>query len=124
MIIPNSERKNQILEDFTAEMKSYVYSNQKTNELEPIFCASCDCIQTYENEMRIIKIDEFALLCDKCNMDANRLEPFYPSQLLDSYRLQKDKRLQNYVLSPSTLIDDTNDTTRICNACYSILEKE
>ena len=57
MIIPNSERKNQILEDFTAEMKSYVYSNQKTNELEPIFCASCDCIQTYENEMRIIKID-------------------------------------------------------------------
>ena len=124
MIIPNAEAKIRILEDFNDEMNSYVHGNLETNELEPIFCASCDCIQTHDNKMKMIEIDEFADLCNKCNMDACRLEPFYPSTLLNSYRIQNDKRLCNYVLSPSTLIDKNNDTTRVCNACYSTLKKE
>ena len=124
MILPDDKSKRKILEDFNNEMKSYVFCNENTKELQPIFCASCDCIQTYDNEMITIPIDEFAMLCDKCNMDATRLEHFYPPQLLQSYCLQRDKRLQNYVLSPNLLIDDQNDTTRICNNCHSILQKE
>ena len=124
MKIPNDEAKNKILNDFNNEMKSYVYCNKNTEELEPIFCASCDCIQTYDNKIITIQIDDFANLCDKCNMEAKRLEPYYPPRLLHSYCLQKDERLKKFVLSPNTLIDDSNDTTRICNNCYSILKKE
>ena len=124
MIIPNDEAKIKILQAFNDEMNSFVYSNLETNELEPIFCASCDCIQSHDNKMMIIQIDEFADLCKKCNMNASRLEPYYPPTLLNSYRIQNDKRLCDYVLSPSTLIDKNNDTTRVCNACYSVLKKE
>jgi hypothetical protein len=122
LAIPTLAQKQAIEKAFVGDLKSFTTVNEETGELLPIICCVCDQIPDIPNWHEEVDIDEFAQLCAASNLEKANLVSFYPTELVNQYTASPEK-LEQYVLSPASIVLEGNNTIVVCKGCHEQMNK-
>jgi len=116
--LPHSRQKEDLAAKFSNELMSYVTVNSETQELKGNVCAVCDSMQKEAFDMELVPINKFREMCRKCNLHRERVRSFYKNteQILENYRLRDIPELDEFILSPRTLVVDRH--VMCCSSCF------
>ena len=122
LAIPSLAQKQAIEKAFVEDLKSFTAVNEETGELLPIICCVCDQVLDIPNLHDEVDIDEFMQLCAASNLEKGNLVPFYPTELVNQYMASPEK-LEQYVLSPASIVLEGNHTMKVCKECHEQMNK-
>jgi hypothetical protein len=89
------------------------------NHAQAVCCSVCDTMGMADTEWKWIMINELQQYCEDAKMTKGVLEGIYPEMLVAQYTVKGCPTLENYVLSSSSIIDETACTICLCDICYN-----
>ena len=116
----NFEEKQKLLKNFVKDLESFSLYDKAQESFLPVICCVCDSMPHTPDWHRFEKVSKLQKLFDTCKLQRDTISDLYPERLLNDYKVS-DSRLQDYVLSPSTYINE-NDEVLICKSCFAELE--
>jgi hypothetical protein len=120
LLYSSQEESQKLVSAAAKELESYVIKDEENGLLRPVICSVCDGIpdDPYWHEM--VNVAEFAKLCNTGQLHKSLVLECYPPALVSQYTVPHEL-LQNYVLSPDTIIDN-NGGVCVCKKCLADLE--
>ena len=115
LAIPTTADVNRISKAFLTDLESFTVRDDVTNEFKPIICSVCDSMPTKAQWSTFVDIAEFKKLCSKGNLRKTDSPKTYPMELRNQYSA-KDVRLEEFILSPETVVNSRNEVL-VCKKC-------
>jgi hypothetical protein len=115
LAIPTTADVNRITKAFLTDLESFTYRDELSKELKPIICSVCDSMPTKAQWSTFVDIAEFRKLCAKGKLRKTDSPETYPMELRNQYTA-KDVRLQQFILSPETLVNAQHEVL-VCKEC-------
>lgn len=122
----NTAETKKIMRDFAKDLASFTVELEGTDELRGVVCAVCDSMSKEANDWESVDLESFICFAKRCSLSKRALASKYsgyPQELVDYYTASGFPSLNEFVLSPRSLVDDVNDTIIVCKECCDHLEK-
>jgi hypothetical protein len=117
--IPNKTDVDRITKSFLLDLQSFTFQDYVTKEIRPVICSVCDSMPLEAQWSTRVDVNEFVILCKKCNLEKCKALKVYGNDLINQYTA-KDDRLKQFVLSPETHVNSENEIL-VCKQCLSEL---
>jgi hypothetical protein len=113
---PNANEEADMIKAFIDELESPVFFDED-GTAHPLICCVCDTITRVEVAMEWIAVDSLRRHCQNTKMMKTLLTNVYPPALIAQYTVPNVPSLEDFVLSPASVHDRTQDTIAICELC-------
>jgi hypothetical protein len=113
---PHANEEAEMIKDFIVELESPVFFDDN-GTAHPLICCVCDSLARVEVAMEWIAVASLIKYCADTKMTKALLSDVYPAALIAQYTVPTVPSLQDFVLSPASVLDLTQDTIAICELC-------
>ena len=112
-----------IVRSFNNDLNSSIFFHSN-GDSSPMICCVCDSLSRVGIEWTWIDISDLAMIGKKCLLRKEVYSEIYPEQLLDSYGVCGCTELEDLVVSPRSVIDESKNVVAICQLCWDHFESE
>ena len=122
--LPSEKERDEIAQDAVRLLRQRTRHCKQTNMLKCNICAVCDELITVSNPCRMIALNTFESVLEKCKAEKCNLDAVYEKTNIAAHcTVVSCKRLERFALSPHTHVDEEGGRSNVltCKECYDSL---
>ena len=124
MECPTDLEVKNLVEKCIEDLHSYETDLPGSPVLQPNICAVCDSIPHNAEWHAWVDLDGFKQLCRASALEKSRVCEIYPEPLLRQYTCPQMKELEEFILSPRSVIDSEKRKILVCRSCYKEMDEQ
>ena len=121
LAVPTSKHSRGICQRFLSDLASFSHVDHVADVLKPVVCSVCDGAPTCPQWFDWVPLKRFREMTTRANMQKVHLSTIYSELLLSHYTVDHSS-LQEFVLSPNTVINESEEVM-VCKECHAHLQR-